>query len=144
LTGKSGKNRVPSRRLKEDSKMNEFYELVPEIFHHLIEYHEVLFWKQTKARLHELRRLQEYEHFDIRLFPFAGSDKISADCESTKYRIQYPPQLFFSGNFETIEGTDYPIVDGYQLPIISKKFLNVLESVKPFDYDAIPVTIFDA
>jgi hypothetical protein len=91
-----------------------------------------------------LPALEEYEHFDIRLIPFEGSEKIKADCESKKYRIDYPPELVFSGNFETLINTDYPIVDGYQLPVISKRFLKLLESVKPFEYDAIPVTIFDA
>jgi hypothetical protein len=126
--------------------MNEFYELLTDHVWHLKEYHEILFFPHNKGKWskREITRLLKYEHFDIRLFPFEGSDNIKEDCESEEYRIQYPPQLFFSGNFETVEGTDYPVVDGYQLPIISKKFLNVLESVKPFDYDAIPITIFDA
>jgi hypothetical protein len=124
--------------------MSKFYELQIEEYLHLNEYHEYYFFTKNDHRWYEIARLEEYEHFDIRLLPFEGSEQIKVDSGSDKYRMQYPPQLFFSGNFETVERIDYPVVDGYQLPVISRKFLNLLESVKPFYYDTIPVTIFDA
>jgi hypothetical protein len=120
-----------------------FYELIPDEFWHLKEYHEYFFWSFNKPRFPEIQRLEEYEHFDIRLFPFEGSEQLRMDAEKTKHRISLPEPLYFTGNFETVENTDYPVIDNYQLPVISKKLLSVLESVKPFAYRAIPVTIFD-
>jgi hypothetical protein len=123
--------------------MARFYELMSDEFWHLKEYHEYFFWTFNEPRFPEIRRLAEYEHFDMRLLPFEGSEQLRMDAEKTKHNISFPEPLYFIGNFETVENTDYPIIDNYQLPIISKKLLSVLESVKPFAYKAIPVTVFD-
>jgi hypothetical protein len=123
--------------------MNTFYELLVDTFYHLNEYHEYLFWKHNDKRRSLIMRLLEYEHFDIRLLPFEGSEQLRVDAEAGKRRISYPDPFYFTGNFDTLENTDYPIVENYQLPIFSKKFLSVLESVRPFAYEAVPVTIFD-
>jgi hypothetical protein len=118
---------------------------MPDMFWHLNEYHEYFFWTFNEPRFPELRRLEEYEHFDIRLLPFEGSEQLRIDAETTKHRMAYPQPLYFTGNFETVENTDYPVVDAYQFPVVSGKLLSVLESVNPlaFTYEAVPVTIFD-
>jgi hypothetical protein len=125
--------------------MAAFYELMPDMFWHLKEYHEYFFFTVNEPRFPELRRLEEYEHFDIRLLPFPGSEQFRIDAETTKHRMAYPQPLYFTGNFETVENTDYPVVDAYQFPVVSRKLLSVLESVNPqaFTYEAVPVTIFD-
>ena len=125
--------------------MNNFYELLSDESH-LNEYHEYFFFKKINGlKDDQIRQLQEYEHFDIRLLPFEGSDKIKRDAESEKYYINYPDRLYFSGDFHEskLERTDYPIIDGYQLPVISKKLLSVIDSVKPFKRDIVPAVIFD-
>ena len=104
--------------------MDGFYELESDKFH-LNEYHEYYFFTKKVHGLQDnyIRRLEEYEHFDMRLCPFDGSDKIKKDAESEKSHIIYPEQLYFYGDFHKskIERTDYPIIDGYQLLVISKK-----------------------
>jgi hypothetical protein len=125
--------------------MNNFYELLPDKFH-LNEYHEYFFFKKINGlKDDQIRRLQEYEHFDIRLFPFEGSGGIKRDAESEKYYLKYPDCLYFSGDFHEskLERADYPITDAYQLPVISKKLLTVIDSVKPFKRDIVPAVIYD-
>ena len=84
--------------------------------------------------------MQEYEDFDIRLLPFEGSDQIKKDAESEQYRMTYPDRLYFTGDFHNskLEHTDYPIVDNYQLLVISKKLFMIIDSVKPFKRDTLP------
>jgi hypothetical protein len=124
--------------------MADFYELMPDKFWHLNEYHEYYFWTKNKHRWNEIKRLEEYEDFDICLLPFEGSEKTGMEAKIVERHISCPGQpLYFTGNFETLENTDYPVAKEYQFPIISKKLLSLLESVKPFVYETIPVTIFD-
>ena len=89
--------------------------------------------------------MQEYEHFDIRLLPFEGSEQIKKDAEKEKYCIKYPNCLYFTGDFHKskLERTDYPIVDNYQLLVVSKKLLSIIDLVKPFKRDIVPTVIFD-
>ena len=126
--------------------MNSFYELLSDEFH-LNEYHEYFFFTKTIHKLGEnkIQQLQEYEHFDIRLLSFEGSDQIKKDAENGKYCITYPDRLYFSGDFHEnkLERTVYPIVDNYQLLVIRKNFLTVIDSVKSFKRDIVPTVIFD-
>jgi hypothetical protein len=125
--------------------MNSFYELLSDESH-LNEYHEYFFFNKINGlKDNQIRQLQEYEHFDIRLLPFEGSGQIKMDAESEKDKMKYPDCLYFSGDFHNskLERTDYPIVDNYQLLVISKKLLAIIDSVKPFKRDIIPTVIFD-
>jgi len=126
--------------------MNGFYELLSNK-HHLNEYHEYYFLKKNIHGLseNEIRKLQEYEHFDIRLLPFKGSDQIKKAVENEKFQIIYPDRLYFTGDFHNskLEQTDYPIVGVYQLLVISKKLLSIIDSVKQFSRDIVQAVIFD-
>jgi hypothetical protein len=125
--------------------MNGFYELLSDEFH-LNEYHEYYFFKKINGlKDNQIRKLEEYEHFDIRLLPFEGSDQIKMDAENEKYCIKYPNCLYFTGDFHgsKLKRTDYPIVDNYQLLVISKKLLTIIDSVRPFKRDIVPTVIFD-
>jgi hypothetical protein len=131
---------------KGQKKLNGFYELLSDKSH-LNEYHEYFFFAKLIHGLaeNEIQQLQEYEHFDIRLLPFEGSGQIKRDAESEKYHMKYPDRLYFSGDFHNskLERTDYPIVDDYQLLVISKKLSAVIDSVKPFKRGIVPTVIFD-
>jgi len=125
--------------------MNGFYELLSDEFH-LNEYHEYYFFKKINGlKDNQIRNLEEYEHFDIRLLPFEGSDQVKNDAESEKYLMIYPERLYFTGDFHNskLERADYPIVDNYQLLVISKKLLTVIDSVKTFKRNIVPTVIFD-
>jgi hypothetical protein len=126
--------------------MNGFYELISDVSH-LNEYHEYYFFTKKIHGLsdNQIMRLEEYEHFDMRLYPFIGSEEIKKDAESNKYHMIYPEYMYFTGDFHNskIERTDYPIIDGYQLLVLSKKLMAVIDSVKKFKRDIIPTIIFN-
>ena len=126
--------------------MDGFYELLSDKLH-LNEYHEYYYFTKKTHKLcyNDIKALEEFEHFDMRLFQFPGSDKIKRDAESEKYCLTYPPQLYFAGDFHNskVERTDYPIIADYQLPVISKKLLSVMDSVKKFEHNVIPIVVFD-
>lgn len=127
-----------------EKKMSDFYELMS-CYLHLNEYHEYLFWKANDKRRHEIIRLEEYEHFDMRILPFEGIDRLRRDAESENYHMEYPDPLFFTGDFESskVERTDYPIIDAYQFLVISKRLLAIIDSVKEFERTVVPTVIFD-
>jgi hypothetical protein len=125
--------------------MNGFYELIPDVFH-LNEYHEYYFFTKIHGlRDNQIRQLEEYEHFDMRLYPFIGSEDIKKDAESNKYHMIYPEYMYFTGDFynSKIERTDYPIIDGYQLLVLNKKLMAVIDSIRQFKRDIVQTIIFD-
>jgi hypothetical protein len=54
-----------------------------------------------------------------------------------------PQVIYAEGVLEALEHTDIPITRGSQLLVISKRLLDLLLTIKPFDYRAIPLVIVD-
>jgi len=78
--------------------------------------------------------LHEYEHlidmdFDASSEPFIGIDTIGYDMMNTE-SFNMPKEIYLRANFNVIpNNTDYPITD-LTFPIISKKMIDILLSVK--------------
>jgi hypothetical protein len=127
--------------------MKDFYELDRDIFEHCIEYDEMqCFPKGIKdARIrNNLAMLVENQYSDIwKIMPFNGVEKLEKKYMGASKNIDYPDIIYAAGNLDTLANTDYPIVKGSNLLIISKRFLDVLLAIKQFDFTAIPVTIYD-
>lgn len=69
--------------------------------------------------------------------------KLAMDNEwFKKWKQELPNILYFHANFEMIPKYDFPYTD-LSLPVMSKKMLNIIESINYFDKILIPVVMID-
>jgi hypothetical protein len=77
---------------------------------------------------------------DIRLVRFDGWENTTGLMGTPVLKL--PQQIYFEGNFRTLETIDFPI-DDVSWPVMSKRMLETLRNVGEFGHRAIPVIILD-
>jgi hypothetical protein len=80
--------------------------------------------------------------FHAQVVPFNGYEQISiAMCEPSE-TVEFPNPVEFQGLLSTVKQTDYPVIEeGW--PVMSKRMLEVLESVGFFPHRSLPTRILD-
>lgn len=78
--------------------------------------------------------------YDAALIPFPGSD---TTFFYSKGELRIPLPLRFVANFSAIRGRDYPVTRPPDVDIMSKRMLDVLRSVGPFEHRVHPVVLID-
>jgi hypothetical protein len=80
--------------------------------------------------------------YDVALIPFEGSENISIRmCQYPEF-VEFPNPVMFQGLLRTVQQTDFVITQP-KLPLISRRMLEVLESVGLFPHNVLPTRIID-
>jgi hypothetical protein len=80
--------------------------------------------------------------YDAALVPFDGSDLFDYVMFETDEIFGYPVPVEFQGLLKTVRQTDYPVTRP-SLPLMSKRMVEVLESVGSFPHNILPTRITD-
>lgn len=91
----------------------------------------------------------DYNHsgdpeIDAKIVSYEGSVKLPyylIDIKTYPLAV-LPSKIYFQANFNLIPDYDYPLTD-FEIPVMSMKMLEVLESVDKFSYHRIPVIMLD-
>jgi hypothetical protein len=77
--------------------------------------------------------------------PFSGQNvELFADVNAEPVEVEMPSQpILFQGLLSTVHQTDFPVTMGETYPLVSKRMVEVLESVGSFPHQAMPVRIID-
>jgi len=67
---------------------------------------------------------------------------IAGDMYSTTRKFSLSETIYFQANFDLIPYYDYPWTD-LRIPILSKKMLNILLSIKEFEFRSFPIVMID-
>lgn len=79
--------------------------------------------------------------YDVEPYPDQDAEQFS-HVNSEPIDIDIPTQpILFQGFLRTVSQTDYPVTIGETFPIISKRMVEILESVGSFPHQVIPVRI---
>jgi hypothetical protein len=80
--------------------------------------------------------------FHAQVVPFEGYEQISiAMCEPSE-TVEFPNPVEFQGLLSTVKQTDFPVIqEGW--PVMSKRMVEVLESVGSFPHRILPARILD-
>jgi hypothetical protein len=80
--------------------------------------------------------------FHAQVVPFEGIEQTSVAMSDPSEPIELPNPVEFQGLLSTVRQTDFPVIEeGW--PVMSKRMVEVLESVGSFPHRVIPVRIFD-
>ncbi len=74
--------------------------------------------------------------------PFEGYEEVSTDMSDLSEPVEFPNPIQFHGLLSTVRQTDFPVVEeGW--PLMSKRMLEVLESVGSFPHRVLPTRILE-
>jgi hypothetical protein len=80
--------------------------------------------------------------FHAQVVPFEGCEEISTCMRGPTEAVEFPTPVEFQGLLSTVRQTDFPVIEeGW--PVMSKRMLEVLESVGSFPHRVLPVRILD-
>jgi hypothetical protein len=81
--------------------------------------------------------------YDAKHFPEQNAERFS-NVEAEPVEVAIPTQpILFQGLLSTVRQTDYPVTRGVTFPLMSKRMVEILESVGSFPHQVIPVRILD-
>jgi hypothetical protein len=102
----------------------------------------------TERRVKAYRLMPEAETvnsdlgFHAQVVPFEGCEQVSiAMCEPSE-TIEFPNPVEFQGLLSTVRQTDFPVIEEGWL-VMSKRMVDVLESVGSFPHRVLPTRILD-
>jgi hypothetical protein len=81
--------------------------------------------------------------YDAELIHFDGCENISTRMCCYPESIEFPNPVLFQGFLKTVRQTDYPITAGEELPLMSKRMVEILESVGSFPHNNLPARIME-
>jgi hypothetical protein len=74
--------------------------------------------------------------------PFEGYEQVSISMSDPSETVEFPNPVQFHGLLSTVRQTDFPVIEeGW--PLISKRMLEVLESVGSFPHRSLPTRILE-
>ncbi len=80
--------------------------------------------------------------FHAQIVPFEGIEQISVAMSDPSEPVELPNPVEFQGLLSTVRQTDFPVIEeGW--PVMSKRMVEVLESVGSFPHRVISVRILD-
>jgi hypothetical protein len=80
--------------------------------------------------------------FHAQVIPFEGFEQVSICMCDPSEVIEFPDPVEFQGLLSTVRQTDYPVIEeGW--PVMSKRMVEVLESVGSFPHRILPARILD-
>jgi hypothetical protein len=92
--------------------------------------------------MHETETMNSDLGYHAQVVPFEGYEEVSiCMCESSE-TVEFPNQVEFQGLLSTVRQTDYPVILE-RWPVMSKRMLEVLESVGSFPHRVVSTRILD-
>jgi hypothetical protein len=80
--------------------------------------------------------------YDAELIPFEGSENLSTEMCRYPESVEFPNPVMFHGLLKNVRQSDYPLTRP-SLPLMSKRMVEVLESVGSFPHNVLSVRITD-
>jgi hypothetical protein len=80
--------------------------------------------------------------FHAQVIPFEGFEQVSTCMCNPSEVVEFPDPLEFQGLLSTVKQTDFPVIQE-DWPVMSKRMVEVLESVGSFPHRVLPTRIFD-
>jgi hypothetical protein len=101
---------------------------------------------ESKVKAYRLMHTTETMNLDLgfhaQVVPFEGIDQISVAMSDPSEPIELPNPVEFQGLLSTVRQTDFPVIEeGW--PVMSKRMVEVLESVGSFPHRILPTRILD-
>lgn len=99
-------------------------------------------------RVKAYRLMQETETmnsdlgFHAQVIPFEGFEHVSICMSDPSETVEFPSPVEFQGLLSTVRKTDFPVIQE-DWPVISKRMLEVLESVGSFPHRVLSTRIFE-
>jgi hypothetical protein len=92
--------------------------------------------------MHETETINEDLGYHAQVVPFEGFEQVSIAMSDPSETVHFPNPVEFQGLLSTVRQTDFPVIhEGW--PVMSKRMVEVLESVGSFPHRVIPVRILD-
>jgi hypothetical protein len=92
--------------------------------------------------MHETETMNEDLGYHAQVVPFEGFEQVSIAMSDPSETVHFPNPVEFQGLLSTVRQTDFPVIhEGW--PVMSKRMVEVLESVGSFPHRVIPVRILD-
>jgi hypothetical protein len=99
-------------------------------------------WVKTYRLMHDTETMNSDLGSHAQVVPFEGYEEISTDMSDLSEPVEFPNPVEFHGLLSTVRQTDFPVVEeGW--PLMSKRMVEVLESVGSFPHRVLPTRIFD-
>jgi hypothetical protein len=76
------------------------------------------------------------------LVPFEGYEEVSTGMSDPSEPVEFPNPVQFHGLLSTVRQTDYPVIQE-DWPVMSKRMVEVLESVGSFPHRVLPTRILE-
>jgi hypothetical protein len=92
--------------------------------------------------MHETEGMNSDLGYHAQVFPFEGYEEVSIAMSDPSETVEFPNPVQFQGLLSTVRQTDYPVIhEGW--PVMSKRMVEVLESVGSFPHRILPARILD-
>jgi hypothetical protein len=92
--------------------------------------------------MHDTETMNEDLGSHAQVVPFEGYEQVSISMSDPSETIEFPNPVEFHGLLSTVRKTDYPVIEeGW--PVMSKRMVEVLESVGSFPHRVLPTRIFE-
>jgi hypothetical protein len=80
--------------------------------------------------------------FHAQVVPFEGYEEVSTAMNKPSEMVEFPNPVEFQGLLSTVKQTDFPVIEeGW--PVMSKRMVEVLESLGSFPHKILPARILD-
>jgi hypothetical protein len=80
--------------------------------------------------------------YHAQVIPFAGFEQVSISMSDPSETVEFPNPVEFQGLLSTMRQTDFPDIKEHW-PVMSKRMVEVLESVGSFPHRVLPTRILD-
>jgi hypothetical protein len=99
-------------------------------------------WVKAYELMHETETMNQDLGSHAQLVPFEGYEQVSIAMCETSETVDFPNPIQFHGLLSTVRQTDFPVVEeGW--PLMSKRMVEVLESVGSFPHRVLPTRILE-
>jgi hypothetical protein len=92
--------------------------------------------------MHDTETVNQDLGSHAQVVPFEGYERVSISMSDPSEPIEFPNLVEFQGLLSTVKQTDFPVIEeGW--PVMSKRMVEVLESVGSFPHRILPTRILD-
>jgi hypothetical protein len=92
--------------------------------------------------MHETETMNKDLGYHAQVAPFEGYEEVSISMNKPSEIVEFPNPVEFQGLLSTVRQTDYPVIQE-DWPVMSKRMVEVLESVGSFPHRVLPTRILD-
>ncbi len=92
--------------------------------------------------MHETETMNEDLGYHAQVVPFDGFEQVSIAMSDPSETVEFPDPVQFQGLLSTVRQTDFPVIKE-RWTVMSKRMVEVLESVGSFPHRILPARILD-